>query len=238
MAKVKAWLRQVTTGHGFMMLAGAGVALLAGTISWQAALPVMIAGLVGLIWPEDAALQTGARQAATDIIAAVESGQPSGVGAGSSGTTAATARALGIAFALTALAGLSLLAACSAPDAVDATACVAQAAPGVVADAQAPGVSDGQKAVNAGLTVAASPACQKAAADGVVDASKAIGGTGAGAPGAAPATAAPSTSPPAAPAVVPAAPAKTSSLSPRWLFAAVLPHWTLGPPGGWITASR
>lgn len=62
------WIGQVTTGHGFMVLAPTLVAAFSGTMSWHTALPLIVAGIVGLIWPENAGLKTTAQTAATDLM--------------------------------------------------------------------------------------------------------------------------------------------------------------------------
>jgi hypothetical protein len=65
--KLQQWLGQATTGAGFAtVLAGAG-ALATGTASWQQAVPLVIAGVAGLIWPENTGLQSAAKQSALDI---------------------------------------------------------------------------------------------------------------------------------------------------------------------------
>lgn len=74
---LKQWLGQTTTGAGFAtVLAGAG-SLATGTIGWQQALPLLMAGIAGLIWPENSALQAAAKQTAADaeaVIAAYQTG--------------------------------------------------------------------------------------------------------------------------------------------------------------------
>jgi hypothetical protein len=64
---LKFWLGQVTTGHGFMILAPTTLAALTGTMSWTSAAPLLTAGVVGLIWPENTALQDASKSAASDI---------------------------------------------------------------------------------------------------------------------------------------------------------------------------
>ena len=67
------WVGQVTTGHGVMILAPTLLAVLAGTMSWPTALPLLVASVVGLAWPENAPLLEAARTAATDAEAMIES---------------------------------------------------------------------------------------------------------------------------------------------------------------------
>jgi hypothetical protein len=64
---LKSWLGEVTTGHGVAVLASTLLAVLSGTTTWAAAAPFLLAGLIGLVWPENTALQTAAQAAATDV---------------------------------------------------------------------------------------------------------------------------------------------------------------------------
>jgi hypothetical protein len=61
------WFGEVTTGHGVMVLSGALLSVLSGGLSWAGAAPLLVAGVIGLIWPENAALQTAGEAAATDV---------------------------------------------------------------------------------------------------------------------------------------------------------------------------
>ncbi len=61
------WIGQVTTGHGFMVLVPTLCAAIAGTMSWNVALPLLAAGVVGLAWPENAPLKDAAQTVATDL---------------------------------------------------------------------------------------------------------------------------------------------------------------------------
>jgi hypothetical protein len=63
----KTWIGQVTTGHGFMLLASTLVAVLGGTIPWTVAFPLLVAGAVGLMWPENGPLKDAAQTVATDL---------------------------------------------------------------------------------------------------------------------------------------------------------------------------
>lgn len=74
---LSAWIGQVTTGHGAMILGPTLLAVASGTMSWQTAIPLLVAGAIGLLWPENTALKTAAQNAATDVealIAAYRSG--------------------------------------------------------------------------------------------------------------------------------------------------------------------
>lgn len=63
----KNWVGQATTGAGFAtVLAGLG-ALGTGALSWQQAIPVVVGGVAGLIWPENAAASSTAQQAAAEV---------------------------------------------------------------------------------------------------------------------------------------------------------------------------
>ena len=62
-----AWLGQITTGHGFMILGGTLLSVFTGATSWSVAIPLLVAGVVGLLWPENTALSAAARATATDL---------------------------------------------------------------------------------------------------------------------------------------------------------------------------
>jgi hypothetical protein len=62
-----AWSGQITTGHGCMIIAGTLFSVFTGSITWTAAAPLLVAAAVGLVWPENTALQTAARAAVTDV---------------------------------------------------------------------------------------------------------------------------------------------------------------------------
>ncbi len=66
-ASLKSWIGQVTTGQGVMVLVPAVLAAMTGTVSWETAFPLLVAGVVGLIWPENTAMKTAAREAAEDV---------------------------------------------------------------------------------------------------------------------------------------------------------------------------
>jgi len=63
----KTWIGQVTTGHGFMLLAPTLLAVFAGTMSWDVAFPLLVAGAVGLAWPENGPLKDAAQAVAADL---------------------------------------------------------------------------------------------------------------------------------------------------------------------------
>lgn len=52
MGKFASWFGQVTTGQGVMVLAPTILAAMSGQMTWQAAAPLLVGGVVGLIWPE------------------------------------------------------------------------------------------------------------------------------------------------------------------------------------------
>jgi len=70
------WVHQVTTGQGAMILGPSLLALLSGTMSWDVALPLIVAGLLGLIWPESARGELGkiATAEVDAVIAAYKAG--------------------------------------------------------------------------------------------------------------------------------------------------------------------
>jgi hypothetical protein len=57
---LKPWLGKVTTGHGIAVLASTLLAVMSGTATWAGAAPFLLAGVIGLIWPEAAPLLTPA----------------------------------------------------------------------------------------------------------------------------------------------------------------------------------
>jgi hypothetical protein len=65
------WLGRVTTGHGVAVLASTLLAVLSGTTTWAGAAPFLLAGVIGLIWPEAAPPLTPAQPVAgqlTDVM--------------------------------------------------------------------------------------------------------------------------------------------------------------------------
>ena len=78
----KSWIGQSTTGLGVAALLTTLSAVAAGQVTWQQAIPGLVAGIVGLIWPENKGAQAGASSLAADLIqfipvisAAVEHGK-------------------------------------------------------------------------------------------------------------------------------------------------------------------
>jgi hypothetical protein len=63
---LKTWFGGVTTGHGAMVLSGTILSVLSGGLTWVGAAPLLLAGVIGLIWPENAAPQTAGQASATD----------------------------------------------------------------------------------------------------------------------------------------------------------------------------
>jgi hypothetical protein len=64
---MKRWLGQSTTGTGAATLLATISSLAAGSLSLDHALPLLAAGIVGLIWPENCALQKATGNAAASI---------------------------------------------------------------------------------------------------------------------------------------------------------------------------
>ena len=62
-----AWSGQITTGHGFMIIAGTLLSVFTGSLTWTSAAPLLVAAVVGLLWPENTALQAAAKATATDV---------------------------------------------------------------------------------------------------------------------------------------------------------------------------
>ncbi len=57
----------MTTGHGVALLASTLLAVLSGTTTLASAAPFLLAGLIGIVWPENTALDTAAQSAASDV---------------------------------------------------------------------------------------------------------------------------------------------------------------------------
>jgi hypothetical protein len=60
MASIISWLRQTTTGAGFSALIGTVVAMASGQLAWQAALPLIVGGVLAIAWPEKPGLRADA----------------------------------------------------------------------------------------------------------------------------------------------------------------------------------
>lgn len=76
---IKTWFGQSTTGVGIATLLASLGAILSGGITLEQAVPLVIGGLAGVIWPENAQLSITAEQAAKNIehiFAAYEAGLP------------------------------------------------------------------------------------------------------------------------------------------------------------------
>ena len=58
------WVGQVTTGHGFAVVAGAVTSVLTGAISWPMAVPALIGGGILMLWPEQTGVASQAQTAA------------------------------------------------------------------------------------------------------------------------------------------------------------------------------
>ena len=68
---LKSWFGQVTTGHGLMVLDGTLLSVMSGTTTWAGAAPFLAAGVIGLVWPENTALQAAGQTVATDLLGLV-----------------------------------------------------------------------------------------------------------------------------------------------------------------------
>lgn len=62
---------QKTTGVGISALLAALAGVAAGTMSWQQAIPLLIGGLVGILYPENPQMKAAAQTAAADVEAIV-----------------------------------------------------------------------------------------------------------------------------------------------------------------------
>ena len=66
------WLGQSTTGTGLSALFAYLVAVASGSMTWVQAMPLLVGGLVGLVWPEDAGLKSAAQETTISIERLVE----------------------------------------------------------------------------------------------------------------------------------------------------------------------
>ena len=203
----QSWVGQVTTGHGVMVLAPTLLAIGAGSMSWETATPLLLAGVIGLVWPENTAAKAAGQAVATDVEALIaayrtgldhagtdpaEAGSVPTVPSHPAGLTATGLATLGLTAA--ALAGCSGQTPAQQQAAITAVAsgliCVADTT-GKVVTAASTGDANAVKAANAmvaaGGALTTDAACQSAISNGLV------------------ATAAPAAAPVAAPAAVPAA---------------------------------
>ncbi len=57
---IRNWLGQVTTGTGFATVLAAIGAMASGALDWRQAVPVLVGGVAGVIWPENRALNAAA----------------------------------------------------------------------------------------------------------------------------------------------------------------------------------
>jgi hypothetical protein len=53
-----------------MVLSGTLLSVLSGGMTWASAAPLLTAGVIGLIWPENAASRNAAQPAAPDVVGA------------------------------------------------------------------------------------------------------------------------------------------------------------------------
>jgi hypothetical protein len=71
MNSLTTWFSQVTTGHGFMILAPTLLSVLSGQMTWSTATPLLVAGAIGVVWPENTALQSAGQATAADLASVV-----------------------------------------------------------------------------------------------------------------------------------------------------------------------
>jgi hypothetical protein len=62
------WIGEITTGHGVAILASTLLAILSGTTTWVAGAPLLLAGIIGLVWPENKTQPTAAQATATGVV--------------------------------------------------------------------------------------------------------------------------------------------------------------------------
>lgn len=66
-ATLKQWAGQITTGIGAVLATPTVIALLSHQITWQEAIPPLVASIIALVWPENKALAASGQTTATDI---------------------------------------------------------------------------------------------------------------------------------------------------------------------------
>lgn len=150
-----------------MVLASTVLAVLSGTMTWQTAMPLLAAGVVGLVWPENTALKSAAQTVAADLEAAYERYRTEVVAAASNAPQPPDPPRTAASLVLVAAMALSLVA-CSgqtpAQDAADlrAIACLANTAVKVasVAETSKPGIGEAAGIANVvGTELMTDPAC-------------------------------------------------------------------------------
>ena len=182
---LNAWIGQVTTGHGAMILGPTLLAAISGTITWRTAIPFLAAGIIGLLWPENAPMQVAATNTTTDVEALITAYR-TGLSHGATTETTPTGTVAGpshpgvgasVALATLAATGLAL-GACTSQSPAEQVAAAATVANGLLCIADASGnvvatatTSDPNalKAVNAavaaGDVLLTDAACQRALAN-------------------------------------------------------------------------
>ena len=166
-SSTKIWIGQVTTGHGFMLLAPTLLAVLSGTMTWAIAFPLLVAGVVGLMWPENAALEDVAKTMATEFEAAIVRVQGGVAKAAASGSLPPDPRKTAACFAVLAALAFTLSACSNQTPAqqaaeIKAIECIADTT-AKVAQANTTKTSNVQTAANTatalGTSLATDPAC-------------------------------------------------------------------------------
>lgn len=182
---LKNWIGQVTTGHGAMILGSTLVATASGTMNWSTAIPFLAAGLIGMLWPENAPLMDVTQKLAADVealIVAYRTGLRHGATAETTGPAPTGIRATAITTGAIAmlLAASVVLSACGNQTPTQVTATQIAVASGLLCIADASGKvietvstkdSNTIKAVNAavaaGDVLMTDTACQAALANGL-----------------------------------------------------------------------
>ncbi len=166
----KTWIGQVTTGHGFMVLAPTLLAVLSGTMSWTVAFPLLVASAIGLAWPENAALKDAAQTAAADLEKIYAQYQSNVVAVAANAPMPPDPRKTVASIAVLAAVGLSLAACAGQTPAqqaaeVRAVECIADTAAKVavgVVDPAAGATEVAYAAAAVGTELSTDPACQAA----------------------------------------------------------------------------
>ena len=185
---LQTWTGQVTTGHGAMILAPTLLAITSGTIGWEAAIPLLFAGVIGLLWPENTAAAAAGQSLGSDVEALIAAYRTGLSHAGADPAAAGSVPAVPAPRASAAATGLATLGvvaaalgACANQTPAQQQATVAAVASGLICVADTTGkvvaatstkdpdaVKTANAIVAAGGAVTTDAACQAAIASGSV----------------------------------------------------------------------
>ena len=75
---LRVWVRQPTTVAGISTVAGTGMGILSGTVTWQAAVPIVLGGIVAMVLPDNSGARNSVERTAADAMVAVQAFRQSG----------------------------------------------------------------------------------------------------------------------------------------------------------------